>query len=433
VTSPTRSGARSSLPAGCAGPSVPAGGAEPATAGPAADADVDARDDRARWSRSADSELDGWGFVRTPDPGTAAGAVDPAQRRRRRFGFAMSAVWLFYLAAPVGTAITERTGVTRVVALVDVAVFAAGYLALVVVGWGPRLSTATRVGGLSALAVLSVVAVLALGDSGMTVPVYLIAASTFVLRGRPGLVASIVVVVAAAAAMAAVPALRDWGIAFAFAFVFVIMRVIATNIQRGIELGRANSEIARLAVSEERLRFSRDLHDILGHSLTAISLKAAVANRVLGADPERASAEMVDVERLAREALADVRATVSGYRGVTLAGEVARAHQTLAAAGITAELPAALESVPGSRRELFGWVVREGVTNVVRHSGARYCRIEVAADAVDITDDGCGGVPGAAGGSGLAGLRERVAAAGGRTESGPMVSGGYRLRVEFPA
>lgn len=410
-------------------PSAPVGPAA-AVSGAAAGA----HGDRARWSRSAETELDGWGFVRTPDLQTAAGAVDPAQRRRRRFGFAMSAVWLFYLAAPVGTAITERTGATRVVALVDVAVFAAAYLALVVVGWGPRLSTAARVGGLSVLAMLSVVAVLTLGDSGMTVPVYLIAASTFVLRGRSGLVASIVVVVAAAVAMVAVPGLRSWGIAFAFAFVFVIMRVIATNIQRGIELGQANSEIARLAVSEERLRFSRDLHDILGHSLTAISLKAAVANRLLAADPERASAEMADVERLAREALADVRATVSGYRGVTLAGEIARAHQTLAAAGITASLPAALESVPGSRRELFGWVVREGVTNVVRHSGARYCRIEVAADAVDIADDGCGGsVPAALGGSGLAGLRERVAAAGGRIESGPMVSGGYRLRVEVPA
>ena len=116
------------------------------------------------------------------------------------------------------------------------------------------------------------------------------------------------------------------------------------------------------------MRIARDLHDLLGHSLTAASVKAQLAGRLVGQDDARAAAEIGDVERLTRQVLADVRAAVAGYREVSLAVELATAREVLGAAGIAADLPGAVDEVPAGQRELFGWVVREGVTNAVRHS-----------------------------------------------------------------
>jgi two-component system sensor histidine kinase DesK len=178
---------------------------------------------------------------------------------------------------------------------------------------------------------------------------------------------------------------------------------------RNVDLVRAREENARLAVAEERSRLARDLHDILGHSLTVITVKAELAGRLLDVDPARARSELADVERLGREALADVRQAVEGYREVTLPGELARARAALAAADITADLPGSADEPRGELRELFAWAVREGVTNVVRHSRARSCRVVLDATSVAVLDDGVG-PPIEASGNGLRGLRERAAA-----------------------
>ncbi len=158
----------------------------------------------------------------------------------------------------------------------------------------------------------------------------------------------------------------DLPIATASAAVFGIVSLI----RRNLDLADAHEQLKEMAVEQERARFARDLHDLLGHSLTVITVKSELARRVMASDPDRAAAEVADIERLSREALADVRATVAGYRGVTLAAEISSARSALAAAGVHADLPGAVDDVPGERRELFGWVLREGVTNVVRHSDA---------------------------------------------------------------
>jgi two-component system sensor histidine kinase DesK len=119
-------------------------------------------------------------------------------------------------------------------------------------------------------------------------------------------------------------------------------------------LTRRHQEIARLAVDEERNRFARDMHDIVGHSLTVIAVKAELAGRLVRRDPDRAEAEINDVERLSREALGEVRTAVAGYRDVTLSAELANARTALSAAGIDADLPSAIDDVPTERRELFG-------------------------------------------------------------------------------
>ncbi len=201
-------------------------------------------------------------------------------------------------------------------------------------------------------------------------------------------------------------------------------------IRSNAELAAARSEVARLAAENERSRIARDLHDLLGHSLTTITVKAGLARRLAErGENERAAAEIADVEALTRRSLADVRAAVSGYRDVTLTGELASARELLRAAGVTASLPGAVDVVDTDLQELFGWVVREGVTNVVRHARANSCTISLGPNWIEITDNGRGGptLPG----TGLTGLRERVAAIGGSTEAGGCAEG-WRLHVEVP-
>lgn len=195
----------------------------------------------------------------------------------------------------------------------------------------------------------------------------------------------------------------------------------------------ARAEVARLASEAERNRIARDLHDLLGHSLTAMTVKSRLAQRLAGQDLDRAVAEMSAVETLSRQALSDVRAAVSGYREVTLAGELARGRELLRAAGVVADLPSAADAVAPGERELFGWVLREGITNVVRHARAERCSVLLTAGSVEIRDDGTGGGHGAddgtGDGKGLTGLRERVTAAGGTVEAGPLDPRGWRLLV----
>ena len=163
-----------------------------------------------------------------------------------------------------------------------------------------------------------------------------------------------------------------------------------------------------LEINEERNRMARDMHDILGHSLTVIALKTELATRLVDTAPDQVKAELTEVQSLARSALADVRATVNSYRELSLAGELARATNVLTSAGVRADLPLTVEVVDPELRELFAWVVREGVTNVVRHAHASRCKVELTTDSIEVVDDGIGLNSAAAGdGHGLEGLRQR--------------------------
>jgi two-component system sensor histidine kinase DesK len=228
-------------------------------------------------------------------------------------------------------------------------------------------------------------------------------------------------------------------------------------------LKRTRAELARAAVAEERLRIARDLHDLLGHSLSLITLKAELAGRVIGADPDRAAREIAELEDVARRSLADVREAVSGFRQPDLAGELTGARQLLDAAGITSAVSStAAAALPQDIDGVLAWTVREGATNVVRHSKATHVSITVSAEqdlaTVDITDNGpaagtsatataLAGPGQSAGpearaaanragpafaGSGLAGLAERVRALGGYLAAGAVEPRGFRLRVVVP-
>lgn len=196
---------------------------------------------------------------------------------------------------------------------------------------------------------------------------------------------------------------------------------IGSAIERDIlkeQLETVEQRNAVLAVAAERERIGRDLHDILGHSLTTITVSAQLAQRLIDADPEAARAQLAEIERLSRQSLADTRATASGMQQVRVATEVASARSVLAAAGIEPEVPVALPALDEQRAELFGYVVREGVTNVVRHSWATTCTISVEEESVEVRDDGVG-IPAGRGRTGLEGLAARVAEAGGALHVGP--------------
>ncbi len=208
------------------------------------------------------------------------------------------------------------------------------------------------------------------------------------------------------------------------------------------ELHAARGELARLAVAEERLRFARDLHDLLGHSLSLIALKSELAGQLAFQSPERAAAEMRDVEGVARTALHEVREAVSGYRQPTLASELAGAAEILAAAGIELRREGTLEALPARVEAALAWAVREGVTNVIRHSRAEACTIRLTRTGnvvtVEVIDNGTsatanlGDLPHRPGHSGLAGLAERIAALDGQVEAGARPNGGFGLNVTVP-
>lgn len=201
------------------------------------------------------------------------------------------------------------------------------------------------------------------------------------------------------------------------------------------ELQATREELARLAVAEERLRIARDMHDLLGHNLSVISLKSELAHKLVHQEPERAVAELEDIQSVTRDALAGVREAVQGYRRLSLAHELEGAKTALRAAGIDLELGGSDVALPEDVDAVLAWAVREGATNVIRHSRAQHCAIRVDADddsaAVSIEDDGNGAVGGQLG-SGLNGLRERAQRLRGELEAGTRPGGGFRLRLSVP-
>ena len=186
-----------------------------------------------------------------------------------------------------------------------------------------------------------------------------------------------------------------------------------------------------LEINEERNRMARDMHDILGHSLTVIAVKSELAARLVDVAPDQTRVELDVVQSLARSALADVRATVNSYRELSLTGELARATSVLTSAGIRADLPLTVEAVDPELRELFAWVVREGVTNIVRHAHASHCKVELTTDSIEVADDGIGlDSAGTGDGHGLEGLRQRCQDNGADlTIEAPSSGSGTVLRV----
>ncbi|MEU8975008.1 histidine kinase [Streptomyces monashensis] len=202
------------------------------------------------------------------------------------------------------------------------------------------------------------------------------------------------------------------------------------------EADRARETEARLAVAEERLRFGRDLHDVLGRNLSVISLKSELAVQLARRGRPEAVEQMIEVQRIAQESQREVRAVVRGYREADLGAELVGAQGVLTAAGIDCAVGDRTTGLPAEVQSALGWVVREATTNVLRHGDAGHCtlRLEMQEGRVVLTveNDGAAGTPDGGGGSGLAGLRERLAAVGGTLRAGRVGDDLFRLAAEVP-
>jgi two-component system sensor histidine kinase DesK len=194
----------------------------------------------------------------------------------------------------------------------------------------------------------------------------------------------------------------------------------------------ADEEIERLAALAERERIARDLHDLLGHTLSVIVVKSELAARLAKGEPARAGDEMRDVERISREALSEVRAAVAGYRAQGLRGELESARRALSAAGVEATVEAEVPALPIAYESALALALRESVTNIVRHAGARHAAIGLGVEesgvVLQVADDGRGGS--GAEGAGLTGMRERITALGGSVQRDG--GSGMRVRVTLP-
>lgn len=314
----------------------------------------------------------------------------------------------------------------RVLICVLLAGYAAAYL--VAMPWGaPGHRRAWF--GYGCVLVLGLASAVLLGPSQIGLLMFALIAGAVVLPTRWALIVTVLMLGGMLLATALSPSGPQYGQVIVFGSVTWLMIALISLVRAVRALRAAREEVARLAVAGERARISRDLHDVLGHSLTTITVKAGLARRLIedGA-VERAAAEVADVERLGRQALGEVRATVSAHRIASLAAEVAGARVALTAAGIHAELPHAVDDVDPAYQEAFAYVLREGVTNVLRHSGAQRCRVRLGPSWLEVCDDGRGGVPDGTG-QGLAGLRERLAPLGGTLQAGVVAGGGFRLRA----
>ena len=372
-------------------------------------------------------------------------AVD-SRGRFWRFGWVFAALWLFWLNENVKALLHQPNMWWRDVGLVAVAGFAVSYLVLtglmrrsrhalpgLLVVRTRRLTVQLWL-GLAVMLVLFGLQVPGAGAKALTCLVYVAATAVVGLPRYAGLAVAAVLGVVAEALPVLVGGWTDDGYGLAVLLGSAATWGLRLAGERQNRLQMAQQEIAALAVQNERARIAADLHDILGHSLTVVTVKAELAQRLLDIDLERARKELRDLESLARDALSDVRATAMGVRGISLPGEIAAAREALAAANVQAELPGAADEVPTGNRELFAWTIREAVTNIVRHSRARHAEVRLSPAWVEIIDDGEGGPAAGGDGQGLHGLRRRADELGarltvGRRDDRP----GFRVRVEVPS
>jgi two-component system, NarL family, sensor histidine kinase DesK len=385
----------------------------------------------------------------------ATGRALPRQARVMRLLF--TGVWLIYLVAPVSQLFGHDHSVPWIVGGLLIAA-AFGVVYVYVIGSWERGGWRMARAGLAAIVVLAVVACVTYGSDWLTLWVYVSAATGFVIPGRTTAMRAVLVVSACYALLAwlthaSMPTfllnllpvvLIGWAMA-GFRYQATLVR----------ELSLAKETVAKLAASEERLRLARDMHDLTGQSLSMITLKSDLVGKLLGRLPESkdrdaALREAGDISQVSRRTLHDIRDAVSGYRRPTLAVEIITARTALDAAGIHLDDDPDLTLRSGTfdpeAEAALAWCLREATTNVIRHSGARNCRVRLSERdgelSLEVTDDGHGleGLaarpgtgPGATPGSGLRGMSERLTALGGRLSLGNAAGGGGRRGLRLVA
>ncbi|WP_369395257.1 sensor histidine kinase [Streptomyces sp. CG1] len=366
----------------------------------------------------------------------------PRNRRELRVKLLWIGVWLVFLSSPVEDLTSGRhtTGATVAGAL-GLTAFVGVYLSLVFRRMGKPFSPRLTVSLIAVLGVLAPVLAYSLGSAWLGLFVYVSVACGATLP-----VPAAYWAIPTTGAVMYLVGLRSnekeaRGLLLLVVLIGFAMVGVGQLIRTTVELRKARATVAQLAANEERLRLARDLHDLLGHSLSLITLKSELAGRMLPGHPDKAAQQIADIEQVSRQALVDVREAVTGYRRPRLAAELAGTQVALTAAGVTAEMPAEpdLAGVPEEAESALAWALREAVTNVVRHSGADKCLVQLTQrQTLDgpmlelcVEDNGSGG-SGSGPGNGLTGLTERMEKAGGSLEAG-RIKHGFRLVARVPS
>jgi two-component system, NarL family, sensor histidine kinase DesK len=399
----------------------------------------------------------------SPDP-AACGPNEPADSARNEggAGWFFIVIWLIYLAIPISDLLHAPHSTLRLVGLAaGILAFCACYYMAVRLGFPdngpePLPKRRRRYAVVGLLALIALVLPLVVYGELFTLWIYVSAACGFALPMGPrriallgGLVATVAMVAEGLLLGASYSTL---GI-MVMPCLFTCLGSVGARRTRSLitQLRTARNEVKQLAVTEERLRMARDLHDLAGHSLATITLKAELARRLLEVDHEAAAKQLAELENVSRQALTDIREAVSGYRRPTLAVELLYARTALTAADITfrpgPEIAHATGLDPDAEAAL-AWCLREATTNILRHAKAEVCTVSLIPASVDgvatmtleIADDGLteeveGGI-GAGGdhfyGNGLTGLAERLAEVGGTLSAGPAAPHGFRVQATVP-
>ncbi|WP_322723657.1 sensor histidine kinase [Streptomyces spongiae] len=368
----------------------------------------------------------------------------PQTRRQKQIKLLWIGIWLAYLSAPVKDLLHggHSDGV-RILGCLGLVVFVVWYFALIF-RTGRRETNGAVLGALAVLAAQSAVLSLFLGREWLVLFVYVSISAGAALPMRLARWAIPVTSALMTVIALSVPGGEAYlaGLLLPALLGGFAMTGVRELVRTTIALREARATVAQLAANEERLRLARDLHDLLGHSLSLITLKSELAGRMLPDHPDTAARQIADIENVSRQALVDVREAVTGYRRPRLPGELAGAQVALTAAGITADVPAEpdLTGISEECETALAWALREAVTNVVRHSGARRCSVELVrrqtldGPTVQLTveDDGQG-ADGSTYGNGLTGLTERLEKTGGELTAQPGRRGGFRLVALVPA
>ena len=340
----------------------------------------------------------------------------------------MSLVWLGFLYFPISQALTLPLG-QKIISLVLTATFALAYVTAFVLTWRKpimgernfryfdgrhRLRKSDAV-AFAVIVTITLLQVAVLGPlASLAFLPFIAAAAPFTLPQAIGYIAGALTVLASFLIPSFVPNGQEYfGFAITTSAVFMFVAGMTFFIGSSIESQR---QAGTQAILEERERVARDVHDVLGRTLTVIALKSELAGKLLERDPGRAHAEPREITHLARESIEEVRQTVAGLKVQSLFEEITAASQALESAGIDLQREGSawsdLDSIPAVNQAIFAWVIREATTNIIRHAAARRATIKLDRSSLTITDNGVGISPEAAG-HGLEGLKARVEQVGG--------------------
>ncbi|WP_309102177.1 histidine kinase [Microbacterium sp.] len=349
-----------------------------------------------------------------------------------RFGWLMAVIWLVFLVYPVLALLRSDADVAWIViGWVALVTFVALYITGFVRGMrqggvlgGPTPSQWITFAALIACALISVPAE---GGSAMSFLPFIMTFASYGLTRAWHWITSGIAIAATAFCVFVLPGGGQYLSVLAIVTLLGVVNTVSTGlIIRSAEAERLGLE---LATSEGREAVARDVHDLVGHSLTVVGLKAQLARRLIDADPKRAKAELADIETLTAEAIAGIRTSVAGARSATLLEQLASSRAALEAAEIGMRVEGAANALSPVQSLTASWILREATTNALRHSQARSVRVVIAPGSLIVEDDGIGADDRT--GNGIRGMRERAAAAGAALTLSSVADRGTRVEVSW--